>query len=229
VNIDTRCAIGVISAKRDCVIEDPAIAKLLGLYATLDRSGRATELAKVSKQLLERRYRGVTKPGEAVALTQLSSGKGSLPTGYAATVRWYPGAKSLRTVVHVRNPYYRLGSLDRLKSRVSLRLNVCASGGSEDTGFYINPTGDGKASVYIHGIGAPMVSAGKWKSFEGGYVVDVEVPYDRIPGCNKAWKQMAVTASVRALGPDCQWDNVTPCCSPEAPPSTATYRLLTRK
>lgn len=228
VNIDTK-RLGTVSARREFLVDDPTIATLRNLYTSYVEDGATAKAAQTSKQLLAKRFAGVTRPGEAIALNQLAGARGSLPRGYSASVKWYPGARSLRAVVQVKNPYYRLRSLERLISRASLQLNVCASGTGGITSFYVRPTPDGKASVYNYGSSNRRVSAGKWKSFEGGYVVDVELPYDSIECFDKTWKQMAVMASLTALAPDCQWDNVTPCCAPGAPPSTATYRLLTRK
>jgi hypothetical protein len=221
----------VVSAKRDFVVEDPALARLMKQYAAYVEEDKAPQIAWARKQLLARRFSGVIRPGEPVALTELVSGAGTLPEGYSASVKWYPGPKSLRVVLQVKNPYYGLNNVERLAQRSWVQYLICASGASDDiTRFGVSRTPDGKAEIYCYGSGQePLVGSGKWKSFNGGYVVDVDLPYSRIKGFDKSWARMAVSTEVGATGPDCRWGSVTSACAPNAPPSTGSYRLLTRK
>ena len=230
VNVDTKTEMGVISAKREVLVEEPAFARLIDQYAKYEKQDDAPRMAWARKQLLATRFGRTVRPGEPMALTELLSGDGTLPKGYSALVKWYPGAKSLRALVEVKNPYYRAPNVERMAARSWLRLLVCASGADQDmTSFYVIRSADGRAQLHCYGLPEPQVGTGKWKSFDGGYVVDVDLPYNAINSYDKSWTRMAVSAGVAAAGPDCQYQTV---CTPGASDpftSARSYCVLTRK
>jgi hypothetical protein len=234
VRIDTKTRMGMISGKREVIVDDPAFTRLMDLYAGYRKQNKAPQIAWARRQLLARRFGGEIRPGRPVALTELTEGSGRLPKGYLASVKWYPGSTSLRAVVQVTNPYYGLANAERWTARSSVQLCVCASGADEDISWFnVSHEPGGKTYVYYrdYSLNESVTGTAKWKSFDGGYVVDADLPYSAIQSFDKAWTRMAVSATVSAAGPDCRYGRVSAAGLSHlySYSSVRSYRLLTRK
>ncbi len=228
---NTKSPLGTLTSSRQFVIEDPLYDKLSVAYAEALRKGSTSEAAKASRQALDKWFKRVVRPGQAVTLSKLNVGD-PLPSPHAsATVRWYPGPASVQILADVVDSGF---STEAPKGApweaASLEVFLCPSGMSQEINqFIISPNGaDGKATVMAQQTDKDYAVKAAWKRTAKGYTLDVRIPWSILKGYKKGWSVMPVEASVNFKTP--QGRSQLVMTRPGRPDQTArTYSVLKAK
>ena len=207
MSLDTKMGLGVLSSKREIVIEDPLYTQLLGQYRAASQADDRAGMDKAASRLTKEWFKGSIKPGQARRLDsarQVNCGEFPGAGNLSAVVRWTPGPKYLQVAVDVVDASF---STDCPKGQpweascVEILVSPC---GAADTinQFFVIPRGDGGVPV-VEGAHTDRESEiiAAYKRTATGYKAGVKIPYSILRGYRPGWKVLPVEAMVNSRTP----------------------------
>lgn len=205
--LDTKTGLGTLMSKRQIIIEDPTYDRLATEYAQAENAKDTAQCAQVRKEILSSCFRQTIKPGQACAAnTAGQANVGDYPgaDNFSATLRWYPGADSLRVTAEVTDAYLSTDAPKDTPWETScLEVFICPAGVDQTINqFFIVPEGPANAPRVkaVHTDKGDQVRA-TWKRTAKGYSVDVRIPWSIVRGYQKGWSVMPVEAMVNTKSP----------------------------
>lgn len=237
LTVDTKTALGVLTAERTVMIEDPAVAKLEESYVMACKSGDSAGAATLSKKLIAARFSTKVKPGRAVPIDKPNNAEAKKPEGFSSTATWYPEADRLRVVVKVTDPgYVAAKSTEERMSSSYVQLFISPSGADRDILRLYMLDGEGAAMGYVRQwSGTEMVKLTEsdlpvsvtWDRTTDGYVAEAKIPWSVFKGYQKDWTLLPVEAMVYTRHQQSGWQVMTRPGEPES--SARTYSVLVRE
>ncbi len=226
--LDTKSPLGVLTSKREFVVDDPIYDTLSSAYSEALRTKNAPKAARARSEMLDKWFPTRLRPSRLVNVGKLNIGDPPAPTIPRATLKWYSKARYLEIVADVRDPNFSTRAPeDKPWEASSLELYVCPSGMSEDINqFFVTPKGTkGIAAVLVKRAVEGAKIKASWKRTAKGYMLDVQIPWAALKGYQKRWSVMPVEAAVNSKAPNgrCQLVMTRPGAPWEA---SRTYAAL---